>query len=178
MPLTPNESSIGVYDDDGEDIAPILSETMGDRLYLVVAQPDVQFLSRSRFVNELADYGGRHDSPMCAIVGVDGDTLESWKNLVRPRFPVYTAEDTSLKMLARGTAALVFVRDGVILWKRSLASVDMSVLQKKIEGNVLDTIQPIDDGRHHLWVCAIYLVLMIAVYLLGQSPKLLPNRKK
>ena len=172
------ESSIGVYDDDGEDIAPILSETMGDRLYLVVAQPDVQFLSRSRFVNELADYGGRHDSPMCAIVGVDGDTLESWKNLVRPRFPVYTAEDTSLKMLARGTAALVFVRDGVILWKRSLASVDMSVLQKKIEGNVLDTIQPIDDGRHHLWVCAIYLVLMIAVYLLGQSPKLLPNRKK
>ena len=171
-------ASISVFDEDGNDVSRDLAEDGQDHIYLVVANPDLQFLSRARFVNELADYGERHDSPMIAIVGVDGDALDEWKALVRPRFPVYTSEDTSLKMLARGTGALVFVRNGIIQWKRTLASVDTSLLETGTEGNVLDTIRPVDDGRIHSWAALVYIAVMLTVYLLGQSPKLLPNHKK
>lgn len=172
------QPAISVFDVNGNDIARQFTEDGSDYLYLIVANPDLQFISRARFVNELAEYGRSHDCPLIGIVGVDGDALAEWEALVRPRFPVYTAEDTSLKMLARGTAALVFTREGRIVWKRTLASVDTSVLESHIEGNVLETLTPVDDGRQHLWACGIYLVVILTVYLLGQSPKLLPNHKK
>lgn len=171
-------ASISVFDEDGNDVSRELAEDGQDHIYLVVANPDLQFLSRARFVNELADYGKHHDSPLIAIVGVDGEALDEWKALLRPRFPVYTSEDTSLKMLARGTGALVYVRNGIIQWKRTLASVDTSLLETGMEGNVLDTIRPVDDGRIHFWATLAYVALMLTVYLLGQSPKLLPNHKK
>lgn len=173
-----DSASISVYDENGDDISRELAEDGQDHLFLIVANPDLQFLSRARLVNELADYGDKHDSPMIAIVGVEGEALDEWKSLVRPRFPVYTAEDTSLKMLVRGTGALVFTREGKIVWKRTLASLDTTVLDNRVEGNVFDTIRPVDDGKSHMWACAVYLALILLVYLLGQSPKLLPNRKK
>ena len=175
---TNHAASIAVFDEEGNDIAQELAGDESDHIYMIVANPDLQFLTRARFVNELADYGRRHDCPMIGIVGVEGSALDEWKALVRPRFPVYTAEDTSLKMLVRGTGALVFTREGKIVWKRTLASVDTSVLESETEGNALDTLRPVDDGKIHLWACGIYLAVIIVVYLLGQSPKLLPNHKK
>ncbi len=173
------ELSISVYDENGDDVSAELAETDQDCLYLVVADPTLQFLTRARFVNELADYASRHDSPMAAVIGVDGESLQEWKTLVRPRFPVYTAEDTSLKMLVRGTSGLVFTREGRIVWKRTLSAVSTSLISESgVEGNVLETIQPVDDGSLHRWACLIYLGVIIGVYLLGQSPKILPNRKK
>lgn len=171
-------ASIAVFDEDGNDVAHELAEDGVDHIYLIVANPDLQFLSRARFVNELADYGKRHNSPLIAIVGVEGEALDEWKALVRPRFPVYTSEDTSLKMLARGTGALVFSRHGIIQWKRTLASIDTSLLCTTTEGNVLETIRPVDDGQIHLWASLAYVAMMFTIYILGQSPKLLPNHKK
>lgn len=170
--------SISVFDDEGNEVSRSLSENSGDCLYLIVANPDLQFLNRARFVNELADYGASHDCPMVGLLGVDDEALVEWKALVRPHFPVYTAEDTSLKMLARGIGALVFVRDGKIVWKRTLSSVSPALIYTRIEGNVLETIRPVDDGRLHLFAWAIYIGVMAVVYLLGLSPKLLPNHKK
>lgn len=171
-------AAISVFDVNGNDIARELKEDSRDHLYIIVPNPDLQFISRARFVNELADYGRRHDCTIIGLVGVDGDALAEWEALVRPRFPVYTVEDTSLKMLVRGTGALVFTREGRIVWKRTLASIDASLLDSNVEGNILDSISPVDDGRLHLWACGIYLAVILLVYLLGQSPKLLPNRKK
>jgi len=171
-------AAISVFDVNGNDIARELKEDSSDHLYIIVPNPDLQFISRARFVNELADYGRRHDCTIIGLVGVDGDALAEWEALVRPRFPVYTVEDTSLKMLVRGTGALVFTREGRIVWKRTLASIDASLLDSNVEGNILDSISPVDDGRLHLWACGIYLAVILLVYLLGQSPKLLPNRKK
>lgn len=174
-----DNESISVFDEEGNEVSRALSENGSDCLYLIVANPDLQFLSRARFVNELADYGASHDCPMAGLIGVDDNALEEWKALVRPHFPVYTAEDTSLKMLARGIGALVFVREGKIVWKRTLNSVNPALIHTNdIEGNVLETIRPIDDGRLNLIAWAVYAGVMCVVYLLGQSPKLLPNRKK
>jgi len=173
-----NIASISVFDSYGDDISQNLAEDSSDHIYLVLANPDLQFLSRARFVNELADYGNRHDCQLIGLVGVEGDALDEWKALVRPRFPVYTAEDTSLKMLARGIGAIVFTREGKIIWKRTLSSLDPSILNSGVEGNVFDTIKAIDDGTAHLWAVGSYLVIILVVYLLGQSPKLLSDHKK
>ena len=36
------------------------------------------------------------------MVGSFGDTLEEWKDWVRPDFDVYSADPVSLKMISRG----------------------------------------------------------------------------
>ena len=86
---------------------------------------------------------------------------------MRPRFEIYSAEDTSLKQLARGDAALVFVDDdGIIRWKRSLASVGGS-MENPTE------VEPIDDGRLNAYILAAYAAIMAIIYMLSLSPKIL-----
>lgn len=169
----PYDHQIAVYDEDGNNVAADFADDLQDHLFLIIAQPDLQFLTRARFMNELADYASRYDVAVSAVVGVDGDALDEWKELVRPRFEVFSAEDTSLKMLTRGSAGLVYTREGRIVWKRSLWSLDPAILYKKIEGNVLETVAPVDDGRLHRIAWLVYLASMLLIYLLGQSPRLL-----
>ena len=39
-------------------------------------------------------------------------------------YPIYNMDDSELKMVARGNPAVVYLKDGVISWKRTLASLD------------------------------------------------------
>ncbi len=172
-PVVADDHQIAVYDEDGNNLATDFADGLSDHLFLIIAQPDLQFLTRARFMNDLADYASRHDVAVSAVVGVEGNALEEWKELVRPRFEVFSAEDISLKMLTRGSAALVYTREGRIVWKRSLWSIDPTILYSNIEGNVLETIEPVDDGRIHRMAWLIYLGSMLVIYLLGLSPRLL-----
>lgn len=167
--------TMGVYDKDGEDVSEILAENMQDMLILVIPDPNLEYLSRAHYVNLLYDYASRHDTKMIAILGNNGDGFEEWKEWTRPRFDVYTAEDTSLWQLSRGDASLVFVRDGIIKWKRTLSSLDTSLPLSTVEGNALEDIRPVDDGRYHLTLVLAYLLILAATYLLGQSPKILSH---
>ncbi|MDE6157960.1 MAG: hypothetical protein K2F78_07430, partial [Muribaculaceae bacterium] len=102
-----------------------------------------------------------------ALVGSAGDALDEWIGLMQPRFDVYSAEDTSLKQLARGDAALVFIdNDGIIQWKRSLASIHA------VE-DMPEDIEAIDDGRLNIYILSAYLASMLVIYFLSLSPKIL-----
>ena len=39
-------------------------------------------------------------------------------------YPIYTMDDSELKMVARGNPAVVYLEDGKILWKRTLSSLE------------------------------------------------------
>lgn len=165
--------SMGVYDSNGDDVSDDLADWLQDMLILIIPNPDIEYLSRAHYVNGLYDYASRHDTRMIAIVGDSREKLEEWKEWIRPRFDVYTAEDTSLEQLARGFASLVFVCEGIIKWKRTLLSLDADLPESTVEGNALEEIKPVDDGKLHLFISGIYLLSVIGIYLLGQSTKFL-----
>ena len=162
-----------VRDADGENVLPYLNPLEGAVLYLVVPEPDVQFLSRSHYVNRLYEYAASHDVRMVGIVGATGDRMDEWIALTRPHFPVYSAENTALQQLARGDAALVYTVGGVVEWKRNLSGMDTRLPSDTSGVNALDEIHHIDDGRVHLFLAGCYLAAMIVIYLLGLSPRML-----
>lgn len=169
----PAAGGFAVYDSDGNDVADGLVGTKGRYLVLVVTDPGNQYLSRAHYINELYRYASAHGTEMFALVGASGSAFERWTDLIRPAFPAYSVEDTSLKELVRGDAGVVYVADGVVVWKQTLSSMDDAVPESRGRNNVLDLIEPVDSGRFHLGVTGFFLLSMLVIYLLGLSPKIL-----
>jgi len=165
---------IEVLDSDGENILPELIEPHRPQLILLISDPELHFLTRSHYVNSLYDYLSADGVAMIGLVGADGDAFKQWKLLTRPHFDVYPAEDTTLKQLARGEAAVVYLREGRIVWKRSLQSLDAGLPYGGEEASrALDALNPVDTGFHHNVSAGTYILSMVLIYLLSLSPKIL-----
>lgn len=176
--IYPDESEsaadgFGVYDEDGNDVSSLIISEDVPALVLVVSDPEYHFLSRSHYIHELYRYSTAKGVDMLGLVGASGDTFDRWVALTSPEFPVYSVEDTSLKQLVRGDAALVYVVEGVIAWKRTLSSMDAALPDSTSGVCGFDTMEAVDDGRFHLLVTGIYLLAVVVIYLLGLSPKIL-----
>ena len=164
--LSAPEAGFEIRDNDGNAINDELADAT-PALFLIVPHPDMSFLSYTHYVNTIAERADSLGITTIGVAGTSGDALGKWAELMRPRFEIYSAEDTSLKQLARGDAALVFVDDdGIIRWKRSLASVGGS-MENPTE------VEPIDDGRLNAYILAAYAAIMAIIYMLSLSPKIL-----
>lgn len=164
-----------VRDAEGYDVSDDLSTLSQPVLYLIVTEPDMQFLSHMHFANRLNEYAQRHGIAMVGIAGASGARLDAWLELAKPHFPVYSAEDTSLKQLVRGDAALVYVdAEGIIRWKRTLASLDEGIVERADDaGASLAEVYAVDKGEIHAVSVGICVLLLLVIYLLGLSPKIL-----
>lgn len=162
-----------VRDIDGYEVSDELADRDGAVLYLIIANPDFQFLSRAHYANRLCEYARKHDVDMVGIAGMSGNSLRGWLELTRPHFEMYSADNTALKQLVRGDAALVYTIDGIIVWKRSLSSMDSRLPDDKSPENALDRVRRYDDGHIHAFATGFYLLAMLAIYLLSLSPKIL-----
>lgn len=169
-----------VYDGE-EDISADIFTVDGEHMFLVVTDPGFHYLTRARLANEVADLMKKRGGHMDGLIAADGENLERWSELALPAFDVYSAEDTSLKELVRGDAALVFLRDGVIEWKRSLAAIEPDALTEcDSTDEMIENLRPSDGERMHLEITLIYVLSMIVIYLLNFPPKILKsilNRK-
>ncbi|MDE6453396.1 MAG: hypothetical protein K2L27_04255 [Muribaculaceae bacterium] len=156
------EGAFAVFDTAGEEVT--VFEPEGDRLVFVVPDPGEHFLTRSRYTNELAGYAATYGVDAAVIVGTSPEGLREWALLAAPDFAAYCADDTDLKTLVRGDIAAVYIRDGRILWKRNLASLDTELLDKATPGhNVLADVDRIDDGRAIRLLSGIYLGLLLVL---------------
>lgn len=157
---------IAVLDDEGEEVTDMIVEPDMDQLWLIVAEPRVQFLSGSHFVRQIYDYCLSNNIEMNAVVaGQEGARI--WRQMIHPDFPVYSAEDTALKALVRGSAAVVFTSGGTVKWKRTLNSMDSDMLS---EAGGLRDIQPVEDGRILGTITFLALGVLVVLAFFGVIP--------
>lgn len=154
---------LAVFDGDEEVTEDVLGDLDGDVLLLVVNNPGIDFLTRSRFANELSDAVTLSGGKMIGLVGASGETFDRWVELAGPTFEVYNAGDTQLKELARGNAAVVALRDGKVMWKRSLATLDTSLVSSD---EPVDEVRAVDDGHVAgiltvAWIGALLLIILL-----------------
>ncbi len=178
---TVSSESLAIYEDD-EDVTAEVIDTVGRQVLLVVNDPGIIYLSRARFANELCDYITGRGGSMIALVSSTGERFERWEQIAAPHFEAYSVDATTLKELARGDAAVVYLNKGVIKWKRTLASLnadmfydedDITKADKPADADLLEKIKPIDDGRFHGLLCTLFGLALLAVYLLTLTPKLM-----
>lgn len=172
-----DRENITVYTSEGEDITEDFAETLAESpgvLLLVVNDPEGQFMTRAHYLQELCNYLRTDGIEMYALVGASGATFNRWKRLTRPNFEAFEAEDTALKMLVRGQAGLVYLRNGRIEWKMTLGALSPDLPYRRIPAaEAMDAIRPVDSGAQMLGLTALYLGSMLLLYLLGLSPKML-----
>lgn len=171
--------SIVVFDGDIDVTADILAPDDNGKpmLLLVVTEPGVDNLVRSRLANELARYAANNGIRMAGLVALSGDALDQWIEMARPEYDVYSSSDTSLKQLVRGQQGLVMLDgDGRVVWKRNFATIAPDILEHDAP---LQSVFRVDDGRVAFWLTiflAAGLSLLFAISVLTRL-NLRPKRK-
>lgn len=127
----PESKSLRLWSEDGnEDVTESAAPADGEGLLVVI--PDITRLSMSSSwrLNELYDLAIARDVEMAAVAAATPARIATWRDLSLAEYPIYTAEDTELKELVRGNPGVVYLRDGEIVWKTTLSSLDTDCLER------------------------------------------------
>lgn len=181
------------FDGDGEDMTDELTaDTDNGLLVLAVAEPRRHGISRCHLANALNEYINARGGEMVAVVATNHP--DAWTRAVRASYPVYTADDTEIKELARGEAALVYIRQDTIRWKYALSALPPDLIPldniapegdaavAADSGDLLRTMRPAGSAHLLAKVTGAYLAVMFIVLALSVCIVLghiiLPSKKK
>ena len=80
-------------------------------------------------------------------------------------YPIYNMDDSELKMIARGNPAVVYLRDGVISWKRTLSSLN----DVEMPNNFGELETDYDPDAIMTTLLLIYLAALLGVLVINRS---------
>lgn len=152
-----------VFDEAGDDVASEVLKSEGYEMLVIVPDPGVHYLRRQRQVNELAQVVERQGGTVIGLAGISGSALSEWVSLVRPDFEFYSADDTTLKSLVRGDAAIVMLRNGRILWKRSIPSLKTDFTTNHTTLESIAAVKPADDGSTMIKLTTVYILVLLLI---------------
>lgn len=172
-----------IYNGEGDEVSAQVIADNGPQIMLLI--PDIKNIdvSSTFVVNELDRYVGLRGGSMIGIIAGDDDSVERWRYMSMADYPIYTAEDTDIKALARGHVAVVYLKDGVIKWKRALSAIpsDMFDSDTTLPEDLLDAYGM--DLVSVFWTLTIgFIALELLLMLLDRSGRAvglrLRSRKK
>lgn len=170
----PTATALEVYDAEGNDVTSEAVASEGRQLILVIPSLARADISWTYFLNELSDALDGNGASMAAFVAGDDASIEAWKDLSMASYPIYNAEATTLKELARGNMALVSVKDGRIEWKRSMTMIDTTMSDSVLaENGNLDLFAPWDGPRFFRWLTLSLMASLLLLYALDSTGRLL-----
>jgi len=80
-------------------------------------------------INAMQEWISAQDGEMAAITDADEQRIAMWEEMALPDYEIYTADDTAIKEVARGNPAVVMTESGKIMWKSTLAAIDVAQLE-------------------------------------------------
>lgn len=165
-----------VYDRDGNEATDVAISDEGEEMILVIPQLNRAEVAWTYFLNELSDYMAARGGMMVALVAGDDASVDAWADLSMASYPIFTAESTTLKELARGNMSLVYARDGRVVWKRNMALIDTSMT----DSINFENDDPATFANHgHKWFRNLTILLLAALallYMLDSTGRLLSWR--
>ena len=119
-----NQDGIAILDEDGNDVTiDVLGNSRRTVLLLFPDMPQVGVVN-SYTLNELNDAALVAEADVVGLTPSTPEEIEQWKDVSMSSYPIYSMDDSELKMVARGNPAVVYLKDGVIQWKRTLSSLE------------------------------------------------------
>ena len=164
------EKNIRIYDKEGlNDETETLTAT-GKLMLLMI--PDIAEVAGANTVkiDSLQSYCKKAGVEMIAVVGGSQKEIALWEDIALPTYPVYTAEDTSIKEVVRGNPGVVYVDNNVVEWKSTLWALNEADLSTKDE--IKQPMELRHNGLPQLKELSyIYIALMAALVLLSVFTK-------
>lgn len=122
------EQPLAVFDH-GADVTEEVLTNEGDvLLYLFPDLPGVN-IAYTFVINNLTEKAKKQGAQVVALTSANEREMEEWRDISMADYDTYNMDDTDIKMIARGNPAVVFMHDGKIVWKRTLASLDPEMLR-------------------------------------------------
>lgn len=164
------ETSDGFHVWDGdEDVTDEVLNPDADRIILLMPDMGDVSISTTWKINSLYEWASRHAIDMIAAVAGTPEEIESWQDLSMPEYPIYTADDTAIKELARGNPAVVFTHNGIVRWKSSLKAINTDDFLAN--GTSSDPLSFGHDNRRLLLnITLIYLSVMFMLIMASFAP--------
>lgn len=161
---------------DGEDeVTDDVVENDGYEFLLIVNDAGHYGVSRSEMANRLYEYAEKHDCNMFAIVAGTPENAQEWADLVEAQYPVYSADDTELKMLVRGEAGLVVLKDGKVEYKTNIYALSPDFPDLTVTPDTLFAEK--EENRlaqfTFIWLAAVFIVYVVTRY-----PRIQLKRRK
>lgn len=167
-----DEKNIRFFSDDGfEDLT---EDVIGYGRQLILMIPVLSEVNPAKTwkINSLYEWCKDNDIEMLAAVGGSPNEIKEWKDISLAEYPIYTSDDTSIKEVVRGNPGVVYVEDGIIRWKSSLAAVNIDDFQDPEVST--DPMNFARDDARILWTLSlIFVCVMIGLIILSYSPKVL-----
>lgn len=163
---TMNDKAFSIYDVDGDDVTDFVISDEGEQLLLVIPEANRVDISGTYAINELDKAISKEGGSMIALIASTPEGIVKWIDISMADYPCYIAEDTYLKQLVRGHMSLVYLKDGVIEWKRILAAFDFSTIDALSNGELtIDDIEIDDKGNFNLiTILTIGFLVVIALF--------------
>lgn len=113
-----------IWDEQGDDVTADVIASATDQI--IIFMPELNHVSSANIwlINSLESWCDNQGIDMLAVVGATPEDVEAWRDVSMADYPIYTAEDTSIKEVVRGNPAVIYIKDGIIKWKSSLRALD------------------------------------------------------
>ncbi|MCM1356339.1 MAG: DoxX family protein [Staphylococcus sp.] len=156
---------------DGEEIAGDIIDPESDQFLVTI--PDMQGvdLSYTYLLNELNDYITARGGSLVALVNGDSESIDWWRDISMASYPIYSAEPTMIKELARGRAAIVYLRHGVVVWKRALSSINYSFVTETPVGEITEDLNP-ETAYTLNTLTLVFVIVIFTIMILDRSGRL------
>lgn len=159
-------NTVSIYDN-GTDITSEVLDSASNQLLLLI--PDLPKVNRAyAFVlNDIAKASESKGAKFYAITSALQADIDNWNSLTQPSYPIYTGDDSEIKMLARGNPAIIYVQNGVIIWKRTFSSFPAkSLLTTNVPlAKISDDFDPSAKLWELFWP---YMLIMIALLFINR----------
>lgn len=154
------ERNFRIWDDGGE--SDVTEEVMtGNDKILLLMMPDLKDVSIATTwqINSLYTWAEEHNIEFIGIVNGSEEAIANWRDLSLADYPIYTADDTQIKMVARGNPAVVYINDGKIVWKSTLRALGITDFQSSEASDTPEAFAR--DNKSILFnITGVYLILI------------------
>ena len=138
---------------------------------LIILMPDLAKVSPATTwkLNSLDQWSNKNDVKLIAVVSGSKEEFDEWKDLAMPDYPVYQADDTQIKEIARGNPAVIYLIDGKIIWKSTLSFINVDDFLSPDTGNDAENFD-IDNDLILYNLTIIYIICIIVLITLSFTP--------
>lgn len=178
------DNNLRIWSEDGEeDVTADVLYPDSRRLILFMPRLDGVSVRDTWPINSLYGYCRANDIDMIAVVASSPEGIEAWRDISLGEYPVYTAEDTSIKEVVRGNPALVYTERGKVVWKQTLGSLDVDALTEegsrmKLPTAATDTFSMLKHLTRMILVTTAVLVLFSFIPPSWRLHKLIRRRRR
>ncbi len=159
----PQRMTIAAWEN-GDDMSDSLLRH--DQLLLILI-PDMDKVSVAYTfrINELQAYADQHGAAVAALTSGTEPEIAEWVDIAMAHYPIYNADDSEIKMIARGNPAVVYVNGGKIEWKLTLDAINPEDIHhgEATLSHLADEFNPREILDELVWTYVVGMLLVLVV---------------